>query len=95
MIDIVEIVEHTLKDTLKLIPFLFIAFLLLEYIEHKMSKKNQKIDIIEDGTVIVYGYTKDKVGESVCSLKFTKKTTEEKGVEQKINSSLSENFPFL
>ena len=43
MIDIVEIVEHTLKDTLKLIPFLFIAFLLLEYIEHKMSKKNQKI----------------------------------------------------
>lgn len=43
MIDIVEIVEHTLKDTIKLIPFLFIAFLLLEYIEHKMSKKNQKI----------------------------------------------------
>lgn len=43
MIDIVEIVEHTLKDTLKLIPFLFIAFLLLECIEHKMSKKNQKI----------------------------------------------------
>ena len=57
--------------------------------------KNQKIDIIEDGTVIVYGYTKDKVGESVCSLKFTKKTTEEKGVEQKINSSLSENFPII
>jgi len=43
MIDIVEIVEHTLKDTLKLIPFLFIAFLLLEYIEHKMSKKNQNL----------------------------------------------------
>lgn len=28
-------------DVLKLIPFLFIAFLILEYIEHKMSHKNK------------------------------------------------------
>ena len=30
-------------DTLKLLPFLFIVFLLLEYIEHKLSKKSEKI----------------------------------------------------
>ena len=30
-------------DTLKLLPFLFIVFLLLEYIEHKLSKKSQKV----------------------------------------------------
>ena len=28
-----------LLDTLKIIPYLFIAFILLEYIEHKISKK--------------------------------------------------------
>lgn len=38
-----EIIEETLVDSLKLLPFLFVAFLLLEYIEHKMSKKNQEI----------------------------------------------------
>lgn len=32
-----------LIDTLKLIPFLLITFLLLEFIEHKLSKKNEKI----------------------------------------------------
>ena len=30
-------------DTLKLLPFLFIVFLLLEFIEHKLSKKSQKV----------------------------------------------------
>ena len=32
-----------LLDTLKLIPYLLITFLVLEYIEHKFSSKNQKI----------------------------------------------------
>ncbi len=36
-----EVVLDGLIDVLKLIPFLFIAFLILEYIEHKMSKKNK------------------------------------------------------
>lgn len=30
-------------DTIKLLPFLFIVFLLLEFIEHKLSKKSQKV----------------------------------------------------
>lgn len=38
-----DIIKDSLLDVLKLIPFLFIAFLILEYIEHKMSKKNEKI----------------------------------------------------
>ena len=38
-----DIIKDSLLDVLKLIPFLFIAFLFLEYIEHKMSKKNEKI----------------------------------------------------
>ena len=32
-----------LLDTLKIIPYLFIAFILLEYIEHKISKKDKKL----------------------------------------------------
>ena len=31
-----------LMDTLKLLPYLFITFLILEFIEHKLSKKNEK-----------------------------------------------------
>ena len=32
-----------LIDTLKLLPYLFITFLLLELLEHKLSKKNEKV----------------------------------------------------
>ena len=38
-----EVVLDGLIDVLKLTPFLFVAFLILEYIEHKMSKKNKDI----------------------------------------------------
>lgn len=38
-----EIILDTLLDTIKLIPFLFIAFLLIELMEHKLSNKNKKI----------------------------------------------------
>lgn len=34
---------HTIEETIKLIPFLFIAFLIIEFIEHKISKKNEKM----------------------------------------------------
>ena len=38
-----EIIIDTLIDALKLLPFLFITFLFLEYIEHKTSSKSKKI----------------------------------------------------
>ena len=40
---ILDILKDTLLDTIKLIPFLFVAFLIIELIEHKMSDKNEKI----------------------------------------------------
>ncbi len=36
-----DIIIDTILDALKLIPFLFVAFLLLEFIEHKLSNKNK------------------------------------------------------
>ena len=38
-----EIILDTLLDTIKLIPFLLVAFLLIEIMEHKLSKKSKKI----------------------------------------------------
>lgn len=38
-----EIIIETLIDSIKLIPFLFIAFLIIELIEHKFSKKEIKL----------------------------------------------------
>lgn len=38
-----EIILDTLLDGIKLLPFLFIAFLIIETIEHKLSKKAQTI----------------------------------------------------
>lgn len=37
-----DIIMDTLIDGIKLIPFLWVAFLLIEFIEHKLSKKNKK-----------------------------------------------------
>lgn len=34
-----EIIEDTLLDGIKLLPFLFITYLIMEYLEHKTSKK--------------------------------------------------------
>ncbi|MBQ2937442.1 MAG: arsenic efflux protein [Clostridia bacterium] len=38
-----EIIEHTLEDTIKLLPFLFITYLIMEYIEHKMGEKSKNV----------------------------------------------------
>lgn len=38
-----DIIIDTLIDALKLIPFLFAAFLIIELIEHKLGEKQQKI----------------------------------------------------
>ena len=36
-----EIIEDTLIDAIKLLPFLFITYLIMEYIEHKMGHKTK------------------------------------------------------
>ena len=39
MHEILHIVEHTILETLRLLPFLFVTYLVMEYIEHKTSNK--------------------------------------------------------
>ena len=38
----IEIIEETLIDSIKLLPFLFITYLIMEYTEHKMGEKSKK-----------------------------------------------------
>lgn len=40
---IIEIVEHSLIDTLKLIPFLFLTYLVMEYLEHKAGEHTEQL----------------------------------------------------
>ena len=35
----IEIIEEAIMDSIKLLPFLFITYLIMEYIEHKTSDK--------------------------------------------------------
>ena len=39
----IDILVDTLIDILKLVPFLFIAFLIIEIVEHKLSDKSKKV----------------------------------------------------
>lgn len=38
-----QVIEETLIDTLKLIPFLFLAYLAMEYLEHRTGEKAQRL----------------------------------------------------
>lgn len=40
---IIEIVKDAIIDSIKLLPFLFITYLIMEYIEHKTSSKFNKV----------------------------------------------------
>ena len=37
-----EVIEEGLIDSIKLLPFLFITYLIMEYIEHKTTNKTRK-----------------------------------------------------
>lgn len=43
MHEILHVLVHTTIETLRLLPFLFITYLVMEYIEHKTSEKSKKI----------------------------------------------------
>ena len=43
MEEIFDVLLDGVLDTLKLIPFLFVTFLLLEFVEHKFNKKSKKL----------------------------------------------------
>jgi hypothetical protein len=59
--------------------------------------KNQTIDVEEDGEFIIYGYTKDKISETVCSIQINKKTPQEEVTTQtqKITSITTRSFPII
>ena len=41
-----DILIDTIIDTLKLVPFLFVSFILMEVIEHKLNNKSkQKVEL--------------------------------------------------
>ena len=41
--ELIHVIEHTLVDSLKLVPFLFLTYLVMEYLEHKAGDKMAKI----------------------------------------------------
>ena len=43
MKEILHVLEHTLIDTIKILPFLLIAYLIMEYIEHKTTNKTKEM----------------------------------------------------
>lgn len=40
---LIHVVEHTFIDNIKLLPFLFVTYLVMEYIEHKTGDKTQEL----------------------------------------------------
>ncbi len=40
---LIHLIEHTLLDNIKLLPFLFLTYLVMEYIEHKTSEKTEEM----------------------------------------------------
>ena len=42
MHELLHVFVHTLEDTIKILPFLLIAYLIMEYIEHKTTNKTKE-----------------------------------------------------
>ena len=61
----------------------------------KTYNGEQSITITEDGEYIIYGYTKDKMGESDCSIKITKKESNASVVSDTVNSVTTPDFPII
>ena len=57
--------------------------------------KEQDVRIEEDGEYVIYGYTKDKLGESTCSIKVVKKASDVDANTTDISSLSSPNFPII
>lgn len=59
--------------------------------------KKQTFEIKDDGEYIIYGFTKDKLGASTCSIKINKKkaTNDTNTIETTVNSVTSQDFPAI
>lgn len=55
----------------------------------------QEYAITQDGTYVIYGYTKDKVGERKCSIKVVRKASDAPATEETLESTISESFPII
>ncbi len=42
MQELIHILKHTILDTIKILPFLLVAYLIMEYIEHKTTNKTKE-----------------------------------------------------
>ena len=40
-----DIILDTVKDSVKILPFLFITFLIMEFFEHKLSNKSKDLSV--------------------------------------------------
>jgi len=43
MQEILNIIWGSVKDVMTILPFLFITYLVMEYIEHKLSEKSKRV----------------------------------------------------